>query len=48
MRKFVSTLYLGASRAEIQLEIYCTKEGGGLSPVFDHALNSDAIEFERI
>jgi len=42
-RKFVSTLYLGASRAERALEIYCSREGGGLSSVFEHAVTAGAI-----
>ena len=43
-RKFVSTVYLGASRAERVLELYATKEGGGLSLVVQPAITAGAIE----
>ena len=45
-RKFVSTLYLGASRAERVLEIYCSRDGGGLSRVLGHAVADGAIEMK--
>jgi hypothetical protein len=42
-RKFVSILYLGASRAERILEIYATAEHGGASQLLDLALSQRAI-----
>ncbi|UUD65587.1 hypothetical protein D16iCDA_07985 [Pseudomonas seleniipraecipitans] len=43
-RKFVSQIYLGASRAERTLEIYSTQEHGGISPVLSQAVLSGAIQ----
>ena len=43
LRKFVSQVYLGASRAEQVLEIYSSDEHGGISPVISHAVLSGAI-----
>lgn len=42
-RKFVSQIYLGASRAERILEIYSTEEHGGISPVLSQAVLSGAL-----
>lgn len=38
LRKFVSQVYLGASRAERVLEIYASEEQGGLSPIVARAV----------
>lgn len=43
-RKFVSQLYLGASRAERVLEIYSSEEHGGISPVLTQAVLSGALQ----
>ena len=43
-RKFVSQLYLGASRAERQLELYASKTHGGISPVISGAVLEGAIK----
>lgn len=42
-RKFVSQVYLGASRAERILEIYSAEEHGGISPVLSQAVMSGAL-----
>ena len=42
-RRFVSEIYLGASRAERILEVYAQKERGGLSEVLNTAIESGAI-----
>lgn len=42
-RKFVSNIYLGASRAENKLEIYCSLERGGLPDLFDKAISNGAL-----
>ena len=42
-RKFISQLYLGASRAERVLEIYARKDKGGLSSLLSIATRADAI-----
>lgn len=42
-RKFVSVLYLGASRAERVLEIFATAEHGGPTQLLDIALRQNAI-----
>jgi hypothetical protein len=42
-RKFVSVLYLGASRAERLLELYATAEHGGATQLLDLALQQNAI-----
>ena len=44
LRRFVSTLYLGASRAEKTLEIYSSEERGGPSRVLRHAINNGALD----
>jgi hypothetical protein len=44
LRRFVSTVYLGASRAEQVLEIYSSAERGGPSRVLRHAINSGALD----
>ncbi|OEZ83364.1 hypothetical protein JAB6_29410 [Janthinobacterium sp. HH104] len=46
-RKFVSVLYLGASRAEQGLEIYATKEHGGPTQLLQLALQQGAIEQKK-
>lgn len=43
-RKFVSVLYLGASRAERVLELYATDEHGGPTQLLDLALQQKAIQ----
>lgn len=43
LRKFVSQVYLGASRAERQLEIYSSIEHGGTSPLLSAAVLEGAI-----
>ncbi|HZW12204.1 MAG TPA: UvrD-helicase domain-containing protein [Noviherbaspirillum sp.] len=43
-RKFVSILYLGASRAERVLEIFATKEHGGITRLLEQALIQGAIQ----
>jgi len=43
LRKFVSQVYLGASRAERQLEIYCSLEHGGAAPLLSRAVLDGAI-----
>jgi hypothetical protein len=54
LRKFASQVYLGASRAERQLEFYSSNEHGGIAPlisraVLDHAiLEIKASELEKI
>jgi hypothetical protein len=42
-RKFVSVLYLGASRAERVLELFATAEHGGATQLLDLALKQNAI-----
>lgn len=44
LRRFVSTVYLGASRAEKTLEIYSSEERGGPSRVLRHAINNGALD----
>ena len=44
LRRFVSTVYLGASRAEQVLEIYSSAERGGPSRVLRHAINHGALD----
>ena len=44
LRRFVSTVYLGASRAERALEIYSSEERGGPSRVLQHAVNNGALD----
>jgi len=44
LRRFVSTVYLGASRAEHVLEIYSSEERGGPSRVLRHAINNGALD----
>jgi hypothetical protein len=43
LRKFVSQVYLGASRAERRLEIYATAEQGGIAPLLSLAVLEGAI-----
>ncbi|MFA7282665.1 MAG: hypothetical protein WC100_21465, partial [Sterolibacterium sp.] len=43
LRKFVSQVYLGASRAERQLEIYASEEHGGASPIITRAVLEKVI-----
>lgn len=43
LRQFVSTVYLGASRAERVLEIYSSEERGGPSRVLLQASNKGAL-----
>lgn len=42
-RRFISQVYLGASRAETDLEIYGVKERGGLSDILKHARDEGAL-----
>lgn len=44
LRRFVSTVYLGASRAEQVLEIYSSAERGGPSRVLRQATNHGALD----
>lgn len=44
LRKFVSQVYLGASRAECRLEFYSNKEHGGTSRILYSAIYSGAIQ----
>jgi hypothetical protein len=44
LRRFVSTVYLGASRAEQVLEIYSSQERGGPSRILRHAMNHGALD----
>lgn len=44
LRRLVSTIYLGASRAERVLEIYSSEERGGPSRVLRHAINNGALD----
>lgn len=43
LRKFVSQVYLGASRAERQLEFYASEEHGGPSPIISRAVLEKAV-----
>lgn len=43
LRKFAAQVYLGASRAERQLELYASTEHGGLSPIVSRAVLEKAI-----
>jgi len=44
LRRFVSLVYLGASRAERLLEIYASDERGGPSRVLRHAIDRGALD----
>ena len=44
LRKFVSQVYLGASRAERQLEIYSSRNQGGVAPLISPAVLAGAIK----
>lgn len=44
LRRFVSLIYLGASRAERVLEIYSSEERGGPSRALRHAINHGALD----
>ena len=48
LRRFVSIVYLGASRAEQVLEIYSSDERGGPSRVLRHAINNGALDVIEI
>jgi hypothetical protein len=43
LRKFVSQVYLGASRAERRLEIFCCTEHGGMAPLLSLAVAEGTI-----
>ena len=43
LRKFVSQVYLGASRAERQLEFYASREQGGISSILSRAIIERAV-----
>lgn len=43
LRKFVSQVYLGASRAEWKLEIFASTEHGGIAPLVSPAVMAGAI-----
>ncbi|MDG6401901.1 AAA family ATPase [Pseudomonas quasicaspiana] len=47
LRKFVSQVYLGASRAEQILEIYSSEEHGGMSPILSQAVLTGALEVKK-
>ncbi len=44
LRKFVSQVYLGASRAERRLEIFCCTEYGGMAPLLSLAVTEGSID----
>jgi hypothetical protein len=44
LRKFVSQVYLGASRAEQRLEIFCCTEHGGMAPLLSLAVTEGTID----
>lgn len=44
LRKFASQVYLGASRAERQLEIYASKEHGGAAALISAAVLAGAVD----
>lgn len=46
LRSFVAQVYLGASRAERQLELYATNEYGGVSRILSQAI-ADKVVIER-
>jgi hypothetical protein len=48
LRRFVSQTYLGASRAQRILEIYTSKERGGISRVLRHVIDKGAIDVVNI
>lgn len=48
VRQFVSQIYLGASRAERNLEIYASAQRGGLSRQLDHALREPLPALKRM
>lgn len=43
LRKFVSQVYLGASRAERRLEFYASKEQGGIAALLSRAVHEKAV-----
>jgi hypothetical protein len=43
LRKFVSQVYLGASRAERRLELFCCTEHGGMAPLLSLAVAEGTI-----
>jgi hypothetical protein len=43
LRKFVSQVYLGASRAERQLEFYSSTEHGGIASLLSSAVLEGAV-----
>ncbi len=43
LRSFVAQIYLGASRAEHRLEVFATKEFGGISSILSKAVLASAI-----
>jgi hypothetical protein len=43
LRKFVSQVYLGASRAERRLEIFCSAESGGMATLLSLAVLEGAV-----
>lgn len=47
LRKFVSQVYLGASRAERRLELYASAEHGGIAPLVSSAVMAGAISLIR-
>ncbi|MDG5976063.1 hypothetical protein H010_12414 [Hydrogenophaga taeniospiralis CCUG 15921] len=44
LRKFVSQVYLGASRAERRLEFYAATEHGGIAALLSRAVHEKAVE----
>jgi hypothetical protein len=44
LRKFAAQVYLGASRAERQLEIYASKQQGGAASLISKAVFAKAVE----
>lgn len=47
-RQFVSQIYLGASRAESTVEVYASKERGGISRCFKYAVENGALDVVAI
>jgi ATP-dependent exoDNAse (exonuclease V) alpha subunit len=44
MRRYVSLLYIGASRAERVLELYCSEERGGPTRALKYAIDGGALD----
>ena len=48
LRRFLSNLYLGMSRAERVLEVYATDDAGGLTRHLESARRGGLVQLERI